>query len=117
MPHVFLVPGNLNFHVFGIFSKYNKLMKILVLYEELAWYFLNCLNVLCSDHKCEILIVRKKINSIAPFNFKFVHPSIKIADRDDYSNESLLEYCGEFKPDFIFLAGWSQEKYLHLIRN
>jgi glycosyltransferase involved in cell wall biosynthesis len=92
-------------------------MKILVLYEELAWYFLNCLNVLCRDHKCEILVVRKKLNSIAPFNFKFVHPAIRIEDRDNFSNESLLQACSNFQPDFIFLAGWSQKKYLHVLRN
>jgi glycosyltransferase involved in cell wall biosynthesis len=91
-------------------------MKVLVLYEELAWYFINCINVLCRDHKCEVLIFCKKANPTAPFNFKYVHPSVSIIDRSSYSESELMTKAKTFSADLIFLAGWSHKPYIKMLK-
>ncbi len=92
-------------------------MKILVLYEELALYLINGFNVLATKNNCEILIISKKINSVAPFKFENVHENITIKEREAFSEEQLLLLCREFKPEFVFLGGWIHKPYLHIVKN
>jgi glycosyltransferase involved in cell wall biosynthesis len=93
-----------------------KSMKVLVLYEELAWYFINCINVLCRDYNCEVLILCKKQNQSAPFQYKYLHPSITILDRSTLSESEQLQKAGAFQPYLIFLAGWVYKPYLHILK-
>ncbi len=91
-------------------------MKILVLYEELARYFINCINELASEHNCEILIFCKQANSHAPFQFTNVHANIKIINRDEFTAEQMQEAAKNFSPDAVFIGGWSHRPYLELIK-
>lgn len=91
-------------------------MRIIVLYEELAWYFVNCLNTLAEDHGCFITVFCKKTNADAPYQFKFVHNDIKIIDRSSLSSAEMQTMIRNLDPDFIFLGGWSYKAYLHLIK-
>ena len=91
-------------------------MKILVLYEELALYLVNGFNVLAKKNKCEILIVSKKINSVAPFKFDNIHKNITVKERESFSEEELLNLSIQFKPDFIFLGGWIHKPYLNIVK-
>ncbi|MGZ3884479.1 MAG: glycosyltransferase family 4 protein [Bacteroidia bacterium] len=91
-------------------------MKILVLYEELAWYFVNCLNVLAAENKVEILVFCKTSNPVAPFEFKAVHPSITLKDRSALSERDLQNSAAAFSPDYILLAGWSYKPYVDFVK-
>jgi glycosyltransferase involved in cell wall biosynthesis len=91
-------------------------MKLLVLYEELAWYFVNCMNTFAVKYNCEVLIICKSPNSTAPFNFHYVHPNITIKKREQYDNAQLLEECKRFAPEESFVGGWAYKPYLSVIR-
>lgn len=91
-------------------------MKILVLYEELAWYFINCMNTVAATYNCEVLIICKASNDNAPFNFHYVHPKISIKTREQFTYEELLGECKRFAPTGIFTGGWSYKPYLKLIK-
>lgn len=92
-------------------------MKILVLYEELALYLIKGFNVLAEKNNCEILIISKKINSVAPFKFDTTHKNITIKEREDFSDEKLTSLCRDFKPDFVFLGGWVHKPYLKIVKS
>ena len=92
-------------------------MKILVLYEELALYLINGFNVLAQRNNSEILIISKKINSVAPFKFENIHTNIIIREREEFSEEALFSFVSEFKPDFVFLGGWIHKPYLKIIKS
>jgi glycosyltransferase involved in cell wall biosynthesis len=91
-------------------------LKIVVLYEELAWYFVNCLNVLAHDHNCSITVFCKKTNPNAPFLFKYVHSDIIIKDRSGFSETDLLQEVQNITPNVIFLGGWIYKPYLNVIK-
>jgi len=115
--HSIIIPGYYNFHVnYIIFANITKALKIVVLYEELAWYFVNCLNVLANDHNSSITVFCKKTNPNAPFQFKFVHPNITINDRSTFSETALLNEVKKIGPDTIFLGGWIYKPYLEVIK-
>lgn len=91
-------------------------MKIIVLYEELAWYFVNCLNALAENHGVTITVFSKKVNAIAPFEFKNIHKNIVIHDREDFTGDKLIKESRRINPDAIFLCGWIYKPYLTLIK-
>lgn len=91
-------------------------MRFLVLYEELATYFLNCLNYMASHNDMKIVVYMKKINTIAPFNFDQIHDHIEIRERENYTDEEIDEAIKEFDPDFTYLSGWIYKPYLKLIK-
>jgi glycosyltransferase involved in cell wall biosynthesis len=91
-------------------------MKILVLYEELALYLINGLNVLCEKNNTEVLVICKKINPVAPFKFDKVHKNMIIKEREPYTEEQLLLLAGHFKPNAILLGGWVHKPYLNLVK-
>ncbi len=91
-------------------------MKILVLYEELALYLINGFNVVADKSNCEILIISKKINSVAPFKFENVHKNITIKEREVFTQEQLISLAKDFKPDFVFIGGWIHKPYLKIVK-
>jgi glycosyltransferase involved in cell wall biosynthesis len=91
-------------------------MRFLVLYEELATYFLNCLNHLAKQHNCQILVIMKQINPVAPFDFGNTHPNITLIERETLQSTKLEQLISEFKPDFTYISGWLYKPYLHCIR-
>jgi len=91
-------------------------MKILVLYEELAWYFVNCMNELATAYPCEVLIVSGRSNKAAPFQFNQVHPAIRLLNRDNLSGQELFKEVSAFAPDRVFIGGWKYKPYLDLIK-
>jgi glycosyltransferase involved in cell wall biosynthesis len=91
-------------------------MRFLVLYEELATYFLTCLNHLAETESCEILLFMKKVNSVAPFDFKNAHKNIIIKEREHFTDDEIMNEIKKFKPDFTYISGWMHKPYLQYIR-
>lgn len=87
-----------------------------MLYEELAWYFVNCLNVLAKDHHAQILVISKQPNPNAPFQFEYIHPNIVIRDRSQLNEDQLFLLSKKFAPDLVFTGGWSNRSYLSLLK-
>jgi glycosyltransferase involved in cell wall biosynthesis len=91
-----------------------QIIKVLILYQELAPYFMNCIDSLTSKGEVNVHIVRSKVNTTeAPFSFNNGH-SIQFYDRDKYSYMSLVELKDKISPDLIFCAGWVDKTYLLL---
>lgn len=91
-------------------------MRLLVLYEELAGYFVNCLNALAQTQNAQLLVVAKQVNAVAPFEFKGLHPSITLLFREQLTQEELARRCLDFSPDMVYLGGWAFKPYLRLIK-
>jgi len=91
-------------------------MHLLILYEELAWYFVNCLNFLAKQTDIKILVFSKRINQIAPFKFEVVHPNITIYERENFDFDALLEACSTFNPQMLYLGGWSYKPYIKTVK-
>lgn len=90
-------------------------MKLLVLYEELAGYFMACITEFAEQNSCEILILRKEVNVIAPFHFAD-SALIKLIDRSALSEAELINSATEFSPDAVFCAGWGYKPYLSICK-
>ncbi|UKN02816.1 glycosyltransferase family 4 protein [Paracrocinitomix mangrovi] len=77
-------------------------MKILILYEELAGYFVSCVKELSRNN--EIYIICEQPNNSAPFDFS--NTSLNISFKNEYTYGSLLQKVKEIEPDAIFVGGW-----------
>ncbi len=90
-------------------------MKILFLYTELAQYFLACVNALSKKTKAEIHIVKWQVNNEAPFQFSF-SGNIKIYERKNFSEKSLIHLAENISPDIIYCSGWTDKEYLSVCK-
>ena len=91
-------------------------MRFLVLYEELATYFLNCLNHMAESSDCTILVYMKKVNSVAPFKFDKTHSNVQILEREQFTDEEIVSAIKNFNPDFTYLSGWIHKPYIQYIK-
>jgi glycosyltransferase involved in cell wall biosynthesis len=91
-------------------------MKIVVLYEELAGYFMACITRFAEKYDARVLIIRKETNATAPFEFKN-HPLIEILERNSLPQSELEKRIFSFEPDAVFCAGWSNEFYLKISKH
>lgn len=85
--------------------------KILFLYNELAGYFLACIEKLSELFEVEIHVVRYPLNPVAPFEFKF-NDHIKYYERKNYNRNSLIALAKEINPDLIYTGGWMDKDYI-----
>ncbi len=85
--------------------------KILFLYNELAGYFLACIEKLSTLYDVEIHVVRYPLNPVAPFEFKF-NDHIKYYERKNYNRTQLIALAKEINPDLIFTGGWMDKDYI-----
>ncbi len=90
-------------------------MKFLVLYEEMAGYFLNCLEYMASQG-FQIKVIMKQVNPVAPFDFSNTHKSIEISERESLNQEELISEIRQFNPDITYLSGWIYKPYLKAIK-
>lgn len=86
-------------------------MKILVLYSEMAGYFLACIRRYAEIHQAEIHIVRWKVNAEAPFDFEG-EKGITWYERDDYDAGGLITLGQKIQPDLVYVTGWIDKAYL-----
>lgn len=88
--------------------------RMLVLYRELAGYFVNNMNNLAGNHDVSIDIVAFPVQADAPFQFVF-HPNIRVFKRNETSDEQLVGWVETKGYDLIFCGGWSDQGYLQAI--
>jgi glycosyltransferase involved in cell wall biosynthesis len=88
--------------------------RMLVLYRELAGYFVNNMNNLAENHDVSIDIVAYAVQSDAPFQFSF-HPNIRVFKRNETTDNQINEWVITGQYDLIFCGGWSDKGYLAAI--
>ena len=91
-------------------------MKVLVLYSEMAGYFLACVRHHVAHCGGEFHIVRWPVNPEAPFQFKD-SPGITYYERRDMDNAALLKLGERVQPDVVYVAGWIDRPYLKIARH
>lgn len=85
---------------------------MIVLYRELAGYFVNTMNYIADHHQVAIDILAYPVKSDAPFRFEF-SKNIRVMDRREASLPALQE-LGKY--DLIFCGGWSDDLYLKYVK-
>lgn len=89
---------------------------MLVLYRELAGYFVNSMNYLAEKHKVNIDIIAYPVKSDAPFRFEFSE-FIRVYERDQMTQADIIGMMDNQPPDLIFCGGWSDKGYLSAIKH
>jgi glycosyltransferase involved in cell wall biosynthesis len=90
------------------------MMRILVLYRELAGYFVACLNELCEQHHVNADLVAYPVHKDAPFQFSF-SSRIQFLDRQQMTEDSLDQLLKNGGYNLIFCGGWADSLYLKTI--
>lgn len=85
--------------------------RVLILYTELAQYFLSSLDRFLERNKAEVLIVRWPLNKEAPFEFQ-MNESNQVLDRTDLNDTQLMEVATSFRPDVVLCSGWMDKGYV-----
>jgi glycosyltransferase involved in cell wall biosynthesis len=88
-------------------------MTLVILYEEIAGYFISCLNHFAAHNEVDIHLFQKKPNAVAPFELK-LHSKIKLYNREDYDQIALTNLINDIEPTAIFSGGWSYKPYLNI---
>ncbi len=88
--------------------------KIVILFPELAQYFMACVQELSSRANTELYIFRHQVQDEAPFKFTNTSQNIHILNEDEYPYSKLLDFVKTIEPDLIYCAGWSNKKYLQV---
>ncbi|MCB0762508.1 MAG: glycosyltransferase [Flavobacteriales bacterium] len=92
------------------------LQRIVILYPELANYFVVCLNNWCAMESVEVHVFRKQVNKEAPFAFDQPHPNVHIYNEDEFDEAALCREVERIQPRLIYCAGWSDKKYLNVVK-
>ncbi len=92
-------------------------MKLIVLYQELAYYTLRCMEALATEHSVEIHIVALPVNKEAPFQFKTDRTLLHIYNRHEMDRHQLQSLVDQLQPNLIYCAGWIDKEYLQLVKH
>ena len=90
--------------------------RILILYRELAGYFIDCVEHLCAEFSVEADIVAYPVNREAPFQFS-TSPKVKVINRHSLSESDLNRMAGGGEYKLIFCGGWSDKAYLKALKH
>ena len=85
--------------------------RILVLYKELAGYFLACLDQLCEEYDVHADVIAYPVNKDAPFLLKH-STRVNISSRTEYTRASLRKKIQTGQYNLIFTGGWFDKDYL-----
>ncbi|MFI5151370.1 MAG: glycosyltransferase family 4 protein [Bacteroidia bacterium] len=81
-------------------------MTLIILYEEMAGYFISCVRKLAEDYHTDIHIIHKEVNPEAPFVFDEI-AGVHFYRRESYSDDALLLLARSLNPDAILCGGWT----------
>jgi glycosyltransferase involved in cell wall biosynthesis len=90
--------------------------RILVLYKELAGYFIACLDELCLNYGVQADVIAYPVNADAPFEFSHSE-HIKISSRLTVTNQELQRMVEADNYDLIFTGGWFDKGYLAALKH
>ncbi len=86
----------------------------LILYTELAEYFMACVREL-TQRGIEVHIVHWKVNAEAPFQFVATQ-GIHLYPRDQFNDAQLLALANRLSPQIILCSGWVDKAYLKVCK-
>ncbi len=89
-------------------------MRILFLCTELAGYFANSIRALRDLYDVDVMVVSRPNTEPAPFRASL--GGIRHVNRGALDDSALMSMLRDFKPDILYVAGWSDKGYLRLAR-
>lgn len=90
--------------------------RILILYRELAGYFIDCVEYLCAHHDVQADIVAYPINAEAPFEFRHSQ-RIQLFSRSEMSLDRMNSMIQSNNYQLIFCGGWFDKEYLMALKH
>lgn len=94
----------------------SKLLRVLILYTELAGYFIACVkHLLLQQKEVKILLIHYPVNQEAPFAFDLTDNLVSIQYSKD-SEARILSEIEAFSPQLILCSGWGNKFYLSVIK-
>lgn len=91
-------------------------MRLVVLYEELAGYFLSSIEHFAQTTKINVVIIHKSSNAVAPFKLETSN-LIQLRNRDEMSEIQLYDLINLMQPNFLFCGGWAYKPYLKICKS
>lgn len=91
-------------------------MKVLVLYSEIAGYFLAGIRSFVETYGAEVEIFRWPVHKDAPFRFTEI-PGVTFHERKEMSDAELMEACKKINPDLVYVTGWIDKFYLKVAKH
>ena len=88
---------------------------MLVLYRELAGYFVNNMNYLANEHNVSIDIVAYPVKSDAPFQFQW-SDKVTLYSRKVCDLSGIQSLIDTNSYDLIFVGGWADEDYISIVK-
>ena len=92
-------------------------MNILILFTELAGYFIACVNELAQQTGATVHIVRLPVNKEAPFEFDIQHKNVVLHDRESFTDNELVDVAMKLNPALILCSGWKDKSYLKIAKH
>lgn len=90
--------------------------RVLVLMSRLSDYMLNCMVAWQRTTGGELHIVRRKVDTAAPFLFTVKEPGIHLYQREDFDGAGLQTFARNLNPELILCFGWMDKVYLSIVR-
>jgi glycosyltransferase involved in cell wall biosynthesis len=90
--------------------------KVLVLYSEIAGYFVACVRRYLELHGGEVHVVRWPVHPTAPFKFATV-PGLHYHDREGKTVADMIALGASIQPDIIYVTGWIDKAYLKVAQH
>lgn len=90
--------------------------KVVFLYTELAPYITRCMEALAFEG-FEVNVLAYPINKEAPFEFEESQRKANYFNREKFSNDELLQFLNEKKPDMVVCSGWIDKGYLRALKS
>ena len=88
-------------------------MRVVVLYTRLTTYWTACMERAVELCEAEFLVYRYAPSDQAPFQISSL-PGITIHAKEDFNAEQIQGAIEEFRPDLLYVAGWSDPVYKKL---
>ena len=90
--------------------------RVVVLYSRLSGYMAACLRKLKEVHGTELMVIRYRPASEAPFDADLFVWIDHLHDREDLDRGQMQELVTSFDPDVLFMSGWLDSDYLEIAR-
>jgi glycosyltransferase involved in cell wall biosynthesis len=84
---------------------------IVVLYQEMAGYFLKCLETLSDEYNLSVLLITYPSKAEAPFEFNYSHPKIRHISRTELDYATIRNLIDEIEPNALYFSGWLDKDY------
>lgn len=95
----------------------NQRKNVVFLANALSGYFVSCLNKMVEEFEINAHIIKYPVDAVAPFEFNLKNEHLTYYDRNNFTNEKLLELIISINPSVILCSGWIDKGYLEVCKH